>query len=214
MHVHPAQQETDLNKLHDFIERNAFALLAVVCDGKIEANHLPVELDRKSGPFGTIRCHIGRNNPAYEIIAKADEALFIFQGPHAYFSPDFHPGRKTHGKAAPSWNYQVVHAQGPLSMKTDAIWLRRHLHKLTQINERQRDNPWKMGEAPKPFIDASIAAIVGMEVKLHSLIGKNQAGQQYKPETREAIANNLRAENSSDTDAIAELIENTPSANK
>lgn len=131
-----------------------------------------------------------------------------------YFSSDYHPARKIHGKAAPSWNYQVVHAQGPLGMKTDAIWLRRHLHKLTQINERQRDNPWKMGDAPKPFIDASIAAIVGMEVKLVSLIGKNQAGQQYKPETRDAIVNNLRAEKTPDTDAIAELIENTSSVHE
>ena len=37
--------------------------------------------------------------------------------------------------------------------------------------------PWKMGDAPRDYIDAMVKAIVGMEVEITRLVGKSKLSQ-------------------------------------
>ena len=54
MYIPAAFAETDLSKLHDFIEQNSFGLLVSQADGLPFASHLPILLDRTAGPHGTL----------------------------------------------------------------------------------------------------------------------------------------------------------------
>ncbi len=47
-------RETDPGKLFDFIERHSFGLLVSQLDNEPFASHLPLLLDRRWGPSGTL----------------------------------------------------------------------------------------------------------------------------------------------------------------
>src|SRR3954452_23200846 len=83
MYIPAALAETDLAKLHDFIEQNSFGLLVSQVDGLPFATHLPFLLDRTIGPHGTLTCHVARANPQWQE-AGSQTALAIFSGPHVY----------------------------------------------------------------------------------------------------------------------------------
>ena len=36
----------------------------------------------------------------------------MFQGPQAYITPAWYPGKREHGKVVPTWNYEVAHVHG------------------------------------------------------------------------------------------------------
>ncbi len=82
MYVPSAFGESDLNKLHDFIEQNSFGLLVSNLDGLPFASHLPFLLERQTGPQGTLVGHLARANPQWAA-ANGQNVLAIFSGPHA-----------------------------------------------------------------------------------------------------------------------------------
>jgi transcriptional regulator len=63
MYIPAAVAETDLTRLHDFIEQNSFGLLVSQVDGVAFATHLPFLLERTTGPHGTLICHVARTSP-------------------------------------------------------------------------------------------------------------------------------------------------------
>lgn len=63
MYIPAAFAESDLSKLHDFIEQNSFGVLVSQVDGLPFATHLPFLLDRTAGPHGSLICHVARANP-------------------------------------------------------------------------------------------------------------------------------------------------------
>ena len=60
MYIPPAFAETDLTKLHDFIEQHSFGLLVSQVDGLQFASYLPFLLERTAGPHGTLVGHMAR----------------------------------------------------------------------------------------------------------------------------------------------------------
>ena len=86
MYIPAAFAETDLTKLHRFIEQNSFGLLVSQVDGVLFATHLPFLLERTAGPYGTLVGHMARANPQSGK-AAGQTTLAIFSGPHAYISP-------------------------------------------------------------------------------------------------------------------------------
>jgi catechol 2,3-dioxygenase-like lactoylglutathione lyase family enzyme len=89
MYLPAAFAESDLTRLHDFIEQNSFGLLVSQVDGLPFASHLPFLLERPAGPHGTLVGHMARANPQWRE-ASGQTALAIFSGPHAYISPTWY----------------------------------------------------------------------------------------------------------------------------
>src|SRR4051794_27392492 len=100
MYVPSAFAESDLNKLHDFIERNSFGLLVSLVKGVPFATHLPFLLERNSGPDGSLVGHMARANPHWQEL-EAQTVLVVFSGPHAYISPTWYEAENV----VPTWNY-------------------------------------------------------------------------------------------------------------
>ena len=177
MYVPPHFDEPDRDVLHDLIERTALGVLITHGAGGLDANHIPFELDRAKGEHGTLSCHVARNNPAWQDIATGDEVLVVFRAADAYVSPNWYPSKHEFHKQVPTWNYLVAHAYGRITVHDDERFVRYNVARLTRRHEASQPVPWKMGDAPREFIDAMVKAVVGLEIDITRLVGKAKLSQ-------------------------------------
>ena len=112
MFVNPLHRLTDREPL--FLLMASRPLGAWVCHGRdgLVANHVPFLLDRSRGPLGTLIGHVARANTVWRELGSTTPSLVMFQGPQAYITPGWYPGKAEHGRVVPTWNYGVAHAHG------------------------------------------------------------------------------------------------------
>lgn len=203
MYVPAAFKEPRLDVLHAFIRANPFAtLVANGAKGPV-AIHLPTLLHSEMGTHGTLHAHAARANHDVPAIDTGVPALFVFQGPNAYISPSWYPSKLLHGRVVPSWNYIAVHARGILKLQSKADWLLRHLQQLTDLQEKHRDHPWFLSDAPKPYIDALTCNIVGLEFEITSLTGKWKLSQNRSIDDQRGVITGLQSQASPSAHAVA-----------
>lgn len=207
MYVPEAFKESRLDVLHAFMRANPFAtLVANGATGPV-AIHLPTLLHSEMGIHGILHAHAARANHDVPAIDTGVPALFVFQGPHAYISPSWYPSKRLHGRVVPTWNYMAVHARGILKLQSEPDWLLRHLQQLTDSQEKHRDHPWFLSDAPKPYIDALTGNIVGLEFEITSLTGKWKLSQNRPVGDQEGTIKGLEAEDEPGARAIALLMQ-------
>jgi transcriptional regulator len=162
----------------------------------LDANHIPFELDETTGPHGTLRAHVARANPLWQASAESGaEVLVIFQASQGYISPNSYPSKPEHHRHVPTWNYQVVHAHGRLSVMDDERFVRGLLARLTRDHEQrsQQARPWKMGDSAPEFITSMLQAVVGIEIAITRVVGKSKLGQNREARDRLGAADALAA---------------------
>lgn len=182
----------DATAMHELVRCHPLATLVTRDDDGFTADHLPLELDLKTGPHGTLRGHVARANPLW---ARADgqTVLVVFQGPDHYVSPSWYPSKSEHHKVVPTWNYQVVHAHGRLRAIDDADWLRALVARLTDQHEAPLPTPWSVDDAPADFVAQMLKAIVGVEIELTKLEGKFKWSQNRSAADRAGVQDGLIA---------------------
>lgn len=192
-----------------FALMDAHPLGAWVCQtaGGLVANHVPFLLDRSRGEFGTLVGHVSRANPVWRELGQATPSVVMFQGPQAYISPGWYPGKATHGKVVPTWNYTVAHAHGTMRAVDDRDWLLDVLDRLTNTHEAGRPMPWRVGDAPPDYIDRMLRAIVGVEMPIERLEGKLKASQDEDLPDRQGTVRALRSDPRDETQAMAGLVD-------
>lgn len=198
--------ETRIEILHQLIGDHPLGTLITLTPEGLVADHIPFIIDPEPAPFGTLRGHVARANPAGKEHSGEIEAMVVFQGPQAYITPAWYPGKKEHGKVVPTWNYAVVHAYGALQVIDDAEWMQAFLGRLTDHAEASRSQPWKVSDAPEDFVRAKIRAIVGIEIPLTKLLGKWKVSQNRPQEDRQGVAKGLHDADTGNERAMAELV--------
>ncbi len=95
----------------------------------------------------------------------------------------------------PTWNYQVVHVHGQLTVMDQERFVRGLVARLTREHEKRSNQakPWMMGDAPADYIDQMLAAIVGIEVTLERLEGKFKLSQNKEERDRLGVVEGLVA---------------------
>lgn len=172
--------ETRVAELHRIIRDHPLGMLVTHSAGGLDADHLPFELDAAGDALGTLRAHIARANPlATRFADGADGAdvMVVFRGPHGYISPSWYPSKHETHRHVPTWNYEVVHVRGRLRIVDDERFVRGIVGRLTRRHEAAEPEPWKMGDAPRDYLDRMLQAIVGVEVEISRLEGKRKLGQ-------------------------------------
>jgi transcriptional regulator len=177
-----------------------------VCDSGMVANHVPLETSAEPAPLGSIRGHIARANPLWRNYRAGSEALAIFQGPQAYISPSFYPSKQETGEVVPTWDYAVVHAHGTLRFIEDAQWLRGLVGRLTDAHEAARQAPWKIGDAPPPYLEKMLTLIVGFEFSVAALTGKWKLSQNHPAANRRGVVAGLRAASGAEAGEVADML--------
>ena len=182
--------------LRDFIAAQPLGLLVTQNRaGGIDANSVPFFLDAGDDASpGVLRAHVARANPLWKEARDDVDALVVFQGPHGYVSPAWYPSKAEHGKVVPTWNYVMVQARGRLRAIDDKAWLRAFVTRLTDHHEGGRTAPWAVTDAPADFIEATLGAIVGIEIPLSSLVGKWKVSQNRSAADRAGVAAGLLRE--------------------
>jgi transcriptional regulator len=203
MYRPPAFREDRLEVLHGLIRAHPLAQLVTAGAGGLMANPVPCLVDGEAVPNGMLRLHLAKANPQVDELRSGAQALAIFQGPQAYVSPSWYPGKAEHGKVVPTWNYVTVHAWGTPRVM-DAAALRRQIEDLTMSQEQGRPSPWAVGDAPEDFIATMINAIVGIEIPIGRIESKWKLSQNRSEADRRGVAEGLRAAGSQ---AMAGLVE-------
>jgi transcriptional regulator len=196
-------REERLEVLHALIRAHPLATLITGGAGGLIANLVPFTL-ATLGEKGTLRAHIARANDQVEALRAGAETLVVFQGPDAYITPSWYPSKEEHGRVVPTWNYVVVQVRGIPHIIEDAVWLRAQIGALTSSQEERRPQAWSVSDAPEPFIDGQIKAIIGIEIPILAIDGKWKVSQNRSAADRQGVYNGLRNEGISD--AMAKLV--------
>ncbi len=197
--------ETRIEVLHALMREHSLATLVAVTDSGLVANHLPMRISAEPSP-GVLRGHVARANPLWKEYRADIEALAIFQGPQTYISPALYPSKQTTGEVVPTWNYAVVHARGSLRFIHDADWLRGLVSSLTDEHEAKRAQPWKVTDAPPPYIDKMLDLIVGFELSIVSMMGKWKLGQNRTKTDRQGLIQGLAQAADADSRQLSDLL--------
>lgn len=199
--------ESDLAKLHSCIEQNSFATLVTTGTSGPTASHLPLLLDRESGPNGTIIGHLAKANPQWRNLDDS-EALVIFQGPHAYISP----GWMQEQNVVPTWNYVAVHATGKVVIEHDPGKLLDIVRQYVDFYESSLPVPWQLDTVDPEFTESLLQAIVGFSIEITTLEGKWKLNQNHSEERRQRIIHGLQRQPDASSHLIAELMQATLTA--
>jgi transcriptional regulator len=110
--------------------------------------------------------------------------MVVFRGAEAYISPSWYPSKHESHRQVPTWNYEVVHAHGTLTVRDDERFVRGLVARLTRQHEAAETKPWKMSDSAPEYIDMMLRNIVGIEVAVTSLLGKSKLSQNREPRDR------------------------------
>ena len=172
----------------------AYPLGAWVCQSErgLVANHIPFVFDASKGPHGALIGHVSRANDVWRDLESAPPSVVMFQGAQAYITPAWYPSKNEDGKVVPTWNYIAAHAHGAARAIHDPDWILRMLNQLTDSNEAGRTSPWQVGDAPPSFIERLSRAIVGIEITVERLEGKQKASQDEAMQDRLGTVDGLQ----------------------
>ena len=194
--------------LHEVIRAARLALLvSAAADGGVpEATHLPMTLVPGEGPHGTLYGHVAKANPQWRGLAAAGAARAIFAGPEGYVSPSLYASKQEHGRVVPTWNYVAVHALGPVEVVEDATRLHAIVTRLTEQHEGGRAAPWAVTDAPADFVASQLKGIVGVVLRIETLIGKRKLSQNRSEPDRAGVLAGLSASDELADRALAEAM--------
>jgi transcriptional regulator len=201
VYLPPAFTEARPEALIEHIERYDFGLLMSHGAGGLIASHIPF-LVKHDGDRLHLHAHLARPNPQVGHLARGDEVLAIFHGPHAYISPSWY----TSGPSVPTWNYADVHAYGIVRLVEDADWLRRLLRRLSERHEARNPDPWQMQDLPETYLEGMMKGIVGLDIAVTRLEGKYKLSQNRPAADRPRVVAALEAQSDADARAVAGLM--------
>jgi transcriptional regulator len=148
--------------------------------------YVPPEDSDAVGAHGALHGHLARNNDQWKLSA-AGESLVIVRGPDAYITPGWYASKAEHGRVVPTWNYVTAHVYGRLVVHDDPVWTEDLVRRLTAKHEAYRDRPWSMDDAPRPFIEGQLRAIVGVELEITRIEAKAKLSQNRPPADVEGV---------------------------
>ena len=189
MYVPKHFEITDTAWCHTLMRAQSFALMITADDaGAPFATHLPILLDERRGPLGTLRAHVARANPHWRYLAAGRPTLVVFSGAHAYVSPSWYA---TH-PAVPTWNYVAVHASGTGALVEDPERVRALLADLVHVYETPGPEAWSLDGLSADYVAGMQKGIVAFEIPIARLEGKAKLSQNRdavdRGRTREALA--------------------------
>jgi transcriptional regulator len=202
MYIPPHFAIRDVNQLHDAIETYSFALVVNRASDDLVANHLPLLLDRCSGPQGTLLGHFARASEHWRS-AAGQQTLVVFSGPHAYISPTWYAAEHV----VPTWNYLAVHAYGLLELIENPADVLHLLERTVERFESAQPQPWRLADQPVEFIQRLAGQIVGFKIPIDRLEGKWKLNQNQPQERRERVIAALSGQESANSLAIARLMQ-------
>ena len=167
--------------MHRIMGDHPLGVLVTSSVNGLDANHIPFEFDPSVGKLGVLTGHVARANPVWQQCQQGADVMVVFRGDDTYISPNWYPSKHETHRQVPTWNYEVVHVFGRLTIRDDEKFMRRVVSRLTRTHEAQEPKPWKMGDSAPEYIDGMLKAIVGIEITIERFEGKSKLSQNREP---------------------------------
>jgi transcriptional regulator len=184
--------------------RWAGVLVTIDADGAPTGTHLPILWDAEKR---IATGHIARANPQWK--QGAGKGLIVLSGPEAYVTPAWYPSKAEHGKTVPTWNYEAVHITGQVEWFDDAERLEAVVRDLSALHEDGRTEPWAIGDAPRPYIDALLRGIVGVALTAERIEAKRKLSQNKSEADFRGVAKGMAASDEPMAHEVAALMRET-----
>jgi len=193
----PAHFTPDQALVDELLRNHGAADLVTVTDQGLVATMLPFIYvpptdSGAAAPLGSLHGHLARNNDQWKLTA-AGESLAIVRGPDAYITPGWYATKLEHGRVVPTWNYVTAHVYGRFVVHDDPVWTEDLVRRLTAKHEAYRDHPWSVDDAPRPYIEGQLRAIVGIELEITRIEAKAKLSQNRSPADIDGVIAGLRA---------------------
>jgi transcriptional regulator len=179
--------------LHTIIREHPLGALVTLGPHGLDANHIPFEFDPSQGAHGLLTAHVARANPVWQECQDGADVLVIFRGNESYISPNWYPSKHETHRQVPTWNYEVVHVHGRLTVMDEEKFVRGVVARLTREHEASEPRPWKMGDSPPDYIAQMLKAVVGIQVEIQRIEGKAKLSQNREARDRLNAADTLLA---------------------
>ncbi|OGB12732.1 MAG: transcriptional regulator [Burkholderiales bacterium RIFCSPLOWO2_12_67_14] len=191
MYIPPHFAQTRPEELQRIVREHPLGVLVTQSDAGLDADHLPFEFDPAAGTHGALLAHVARANTLWQRCPTGSAVMVVFRGAEAYISPNWYPSKHEAHRQVPTWNYEVVHAHGILTVRDDERFVRGLVARLTRKHETAEPRPWKMSDSEPGFIDGLLRHIVGIEIAITSLVGKSKLSQNKDSRDRLQAADTL-----------------------
>lgn len=203
MYSPSAFREDDPSQLAPIMNRARLSLLVSNGEAGVPLiTHVPLLFED-----GRVIGHLARANPHWRGLSRA---VAVFQGVEAYVSPSAYPSKAEHRSVVPTWNYEAVHAEGPVEIVEDAARLHGIVARLTAHHEGRRAQPWAVDDAPPDFVAAQLKGIVGVVLTVERLSGKRKLSQNRSAPDYQGAAAELSAREDPRDRAVAEAMRALP----
>ncbi|KAK6462849.1 negative transcriptional regulator [Scheffersomyces coipomensis] len=165
-------------------------------DEGIIANHFPFffKEDKETGKKYLI-AHIAKANHQIPSLKENDDVLIIFQSHNTYISPNYYPTKQETHKFVPTWDFASVHIKGKSKLLDDFDFVRSQISALTDQQEADRDDPWKVTDAPEGYLKVMQKAIIGLEIEIESFQCKYKFEQGMKRKEVDGVIKGLADDN-------------------
>ncbi|QLI81249.1 FMN-binding negative transcriptional regulator [Chitinibacter fontanus] len=186
-HFQSVDRQSELQLIADF----PLGAITHIGAAGLEANLIPLYWHDDGSELGVLRGHVARANPLWQ--QAGAEVLVLFQSPSQYISPGFYPSKARDPRVVPTWNYSAVQIHGQLKLFESGEALLQLLTEVTALHEQQQTMPWQVSDAPAPYLEKMLAAIVGIEIQILQQSGKFKQSQNQSAENQAGVRAALTA---------------------
>ena len=155
------------------IERVGAALLVGTTPSGLSSVMAPVVAEGRQ----RLLAHVARANPWWRDVPEDGEVLALFHLADAYVSPRYYPSALEQPATVPTWNYVLAQVRGTLHVHDDPVWVESQVRSLVERFEGGADPRWWVDDAPRPYLDKMVRAIVGIEIEVTAIEGKAKLSQ-------------------------------------
>ncbi len=181
----------DPKRLLPLIAAFPLATFATSTHDAIALTHLPL-LALQEGAGLSLQGHVARANDQWK--KPASSAVAIFRIADHYMSPTWYASKARDPRIVPTWDYVAIEARGAVRWIEDRDWLVDLVRRLTDSQEARIGSDWSVDDAPAEYIETQYRAIVGVEMRVTSLIGTFKLNQNHPRENIESIVAALEAQ--------------------
>ncbi|MDN7243891.1 FMN-binding negative transcriptional regulator [Planococcus shenhongbingii] len=199
MYIPKYYKVTDFEEIREFVQHNSFGTLVTTKKGRPIATHLPLQLIKEEEDY-FLTGHMAFGNPQWRTFESCEEALVMFQGPHAYISSSWYEQENV-----PTWNYQAVHVYGPATI-LDEEELKQDLAKLLQKYESHRENPVLWDKLSPSLLEKELKGIVGFKIHVKEIQAAYKMSQNRNETDYQNIVKQLQNEKNPDSRQMAEVM--------
>ena len=195
-------QESDKNKVIEFMQANTFAMLTGMGEDYPVATQVPLSVDIVNSVL-KIKGHLMKNTDHHKAFLKNDRVMIAFTGPHCCVSARWYNNPQT----ASTWNYMTVQVKGKIIF-TDEAGTREAIEAVTNYYE-ETESPAAYKNIPEEYTASLVKAITGFYIEVDSMDHVFKLSQNKTADEQQKIMDELLKQGDYNSLAIAAAMKST-----